>query len=358
MTEKVLKAAIVGTGGIAAKHAESLHKLPDAVELVAATDLDADRLAKFCADKRIPRSHPSLQEMLEHEDLDLVQLCTPPGVHAEQALLCLRAGASVICEKPPTLSLAEFDRIAQAEKETGKHFVSIFQHRYGTAATAVKKLIDQQTLGRPLVSVCNTLWYRSAKYYQVEWRGKWETEGGGPTLGHGIHQLDLYGHLLGDWRDISARAVTLEREIAVEDVSLATISFENGGVGAIINSVLSPREVSYLRFDFTDGTLEVEHLYGHAVPNWRFTPAPHAADRAIWPPDEADVPSHHGVQIAETVEDLRNGRRPAVTGPGLRRTMEIVTGLYASAFTGHTVAREELGPDNPFYHSLNGKPKA
>lgn len=358
MTDKVLRAAIVGTGGIAAKHADSLHNLSDDVELVAATDLDADRLAKFCADKGIPRSYPSLTQLLEREEIDLVQLCTPPGVHADQALECLRAGASVICEKPPTLTLAEFDRIAEVERETGRHFVSIFQHRYGTAAASVKKLIEQQALGRPLVSVCNTLWYRSAKYYEVEWRGKWETEGGGPTLGHGIHQIDLYGHLLGDWRDISARAVTLEREISVEDVSLATIGFENGSVGTIINSVLSPREVSYLRFDFTDGTLEVEHLYGHAVPNWRFTPAPHATDREIWPPSEPDVPSHHGVQIAEVVADLRNGRRPGVTGPALRRTMEIVTGIYASAFTGRTVTRAELGPDNPFYHSLNGKPTA
>jgi predicted dehydrogenase len=165
------------------------------------------------------------------------------------------------------------------------------------------------------------------------------------------------GYLLGEWSTISAHAPRLARDLETEDASFAHLTFANGCVASIVNSVLSPRQESYLRIDFEYGTLEASYLYDYRLDSWRYTPAPgHTAEPALWPPNGPDVPSSHEAQFSEILDSLRAGRRPAATGEGLRRTMEIVTGLYASAFTGRPVLRPELSPDNPFYHHLNGTP--
>ena len=90
--------------------------------------------------------------------------------------------------RPP--SLDELEQMTDAASAAGRELAVVFQQRTGTAAAHVKRLLDSGALGRPLLAQCQTLWYRDAAYFAVPWRGKWETEGGGTTLGHGIHQLD------------------------------------------------------------------------------------------------------------------------------------------------------------------------
>ena len=95
----------------------------------------------------------------------------------------------------------------------------------------LRSLIQEQAMGRLLVGLCNTTWYRNEAYYAVPWRGKWATELGGPTMGHGIHQIDLFLWLLGDWEEVRAMAGTLYHDIEVEDVSMAVVRFANGAMG-------------------------------------------------------------------------------------------------------------------------------
>ena len=107
----------------------------------------------------------------------------------------------------------------------------------------------------------------------MPWRGRWDTEGGGPTMGHGIHQMDLLGYLLGDWSEISAVTRRQVRRMDTEDLSLAHVTFASRAVASVINSVLSPRQESYLRFDFERATVELSHLYGYGDDDWQITPA-------------------------------------------------------------------------------------
>src|SRR5690606_1825483 len=210
----------------------------------------------------------------------LVSVPTPPGSHAEIAIEVLRAGHSVLLEKPPVLSLAELDAVAAAERQSAGRVYVIFQHRHASGARRASELPGRGALGRPHLAVCETLWFRPRSYFDPDWRGTWVGEGGGPTLGHGIHQIDLLLHLLGPWRTITATAVRLDRPVEFEDVSLATVTFENGAVATVINSLLSPRELSRIRIDTTGGTLEVNHLYGYSDADWTFHPAPDAARAA------------------------------------------------------------------------------
>ncbi|WP_046471084.1 Gfo/Idh/MocA family protein [Allosalinactinospora lopnorensis] len=341
-----VRAAIVGTGTIARFHIEALQSMPDQVETVAAVDVAEENLARFGARYGIPGRYSDLPEMLCEAAPDLVHICTPPALHREQVVTCLKAGVSVLVEKPPALSLAEFEDMASAEGGQGPWVATLFQHRFGSGARRV----------RALVAVCHTTWYREQSYFDVPWRGRWETEGGGPTMGHGIHQMDLLTALLGDWVEVSATAHQQARDVETEDISLAHVTFANGAVASVVNSLVSSREESYIRIDFEHATIELPHLYGYGDDDWRVTPAPGFEETvmAAWRAGESGVNSGHAAQITHVVAAVRAKQAPPVTSADSLRTLRLVAGVYASAFQRRPVTPADLGPGSPFHDRMNG----
>ncbi|WP_432562266.1 Gfo/Idh/MocA family protein [Kineococcus sp. SYSU DK003] len=371
--EQVLRVGLVGCGGIARSHGRAYTANPRA-RLVAAHDVDPAATKKF-AEEFGTAPCDSLADLVA-QDVQLVSVCTPPGTHTATTIALLELGVSVLLEKPPTVNLADMDLIAQAEQASAGSVYVVFQHRHGSAAKRAHRLLAQGALGAPQVAVCETLWYRPESYFDPDWRGNWAGEGGGPTLGHGIHQIDLLLHLMGEWTTLDARAARIARPVEFEDVSMAAVSFANGAVASVTTSLLSPRETSRIRIDTTGGTLEVNHLYGYADADWSWFPLPDAQTLAangvdpgrssgdgtpatavtdVWQAAaETDVPSAHAAQIDELVDDLLAGRSHPTTLASTRPTMEFVTALYASALEGATIARADLTPDQAFYRHLHG----
>ncbi len=349
------RAAIVGTGAIATSHAEALREAAERIELVAVVDVDADRAAAFATQWGVPRVYPRVAALLDVEDLDVVHVCTPPQVHVPLALECLAADVNVLVEKPPALSLSEIDTLIAAERTSSGRVATVFQHRFGPAAIRLRRMVSEGVLGRSLVAKSDTLWYRDDAYFAVPWRGTWESEGGGPTMGHGIHQFDLMLSVLGPWQEIRALAARQARDVATEDVSMALVTFADGTVASVVNSLLSPRETSQLRFDFERATVEVEHLYGYTDANWTVTAAPgHDEVVDLWRKEQSEVASGHGCQLGAFLDALDSGETPPVTLADTRNTMEFVAALYASAFTGTAVKAGQIGPDSPFYATMEG----
>ncbi|MBI5960661.1 MAG: Gfo/Idh/MocA family oxidoreductase [Chloroflexi bacterium] len=351
------RAALIGPGAFAPTHVKAARAAADRVTVAAAAGLDAEQVRAFCAQHDIPAAYTDTAEMLAEVKPDLVFICTPPAPHSELSVQCLDAGAWVFCEKPLCASLAEFDQIAAAEARSGRYVSTVSQWRFGSAAQHLKRLITTQEMGHPLVGVCQTLWYRGVDYYQVPWRGHWATEIGGPTLGHGIHLMDLFLWLMGDWREVRAMAGTLDRPIEVEDVSMALIQFENGMMGNITNSVLSPRQETYLRLDFQRATVEVKTLYGYTNAEWQYSAvenSPDTADVKRWQNIETDRPSSHSIQLAAMLDSMDRNERPLVSGVEARRILEFIASLYKAAFTGQPVLRGSITPDDPFYHAMHG----
>ncbi|AXE83949.1 Gfo/Idh/MocA family oxidoreductase [Streptomyces sp. Go-475] len=353
------RVAVVGTGAIVSgSHLPALRAHSDRVELVAAVDVDQERLDAFreLAGEQVA-GYTSVDAMLDAARPDLVLIGTPPSLHRDQTVAALKAGAWVLCEKPLTLSLAEYDEIAAAEEASGAYAAVVFQHRYGSGAVHARELITSGELGAPLVAHCQTTWHRDAAYYAVPWRGKWASEGGGPTMGHGIHQYDLMLHLLGEWEEIRAMAARLVHDTESEDVSTALVRFRSGALATVVNSVLSPDEVSRIRIDCADATVELTHLYGHSNDSWVYTPAPHvASDRAIaWRTPAHDVPSSHTAQLGALLDAYDSGTRPPGSGQEARATLEFAAALYKAAFTGRSVHAGEIGPGDPFYEAMHGE---
>ncbi|RNE67064.1 Gfo/Idh/MocA family protein [Cryobacterium tepidiphilum] len=346
MTDRNLRAAIVGTGAIAAAHAQALTDYPHA-DIVAAVDVSAERAGEFASRWGIPASYASAEELLAAGEVDVVHVCTPPGVHAEQTIAALDAGAHVVVEKPPALSLDQLDAMTDAATRNDRALAVVFQQRTGTAAAHVRGLLETGALGRPLIATCQTLWYRDPAYFEVPWRGKWATEGGGPTLGHGIHQIDLLAWLLGDWASVQGQLWHLAREVETEDASTAVVTFASGAVASVITSLLSPRETSSIRIDTEKATITVDHLYGHGHDNWRITPAPGVGDdeAASWVLPAVEEPSGHGPLLRDIYDALRSGGPLPATAADPSRSFEIVTAVYSSAATGRPVTPATLRDD-------------
>jgi predicted dehydrogenase len=354
---KNYRAALVGTGGIGEAHVRAVESTQGRVILEAAVDIDLERVSGFAKRNEIPHVFTDYGTMLREVRPEIVMIATPPSQHAQMSIMAMDAGAWVFCEKPLCGSLAELDLIQQAEDRTGCYTSCVFQMRFASSMAHLRRMVESGQLGRPLVGVCNTLWFRDAAYYNVPWRGRWETELGGPTMGLGIHAMDQFLHLLGDWKDVRAVAATLDRDIEVEDVSMAIVKFANGALGSIVNSALSPRQETYLRIDYQHATVELKHLYGYTRDNWLLTPMlPGQDDNLLqtWQSAPPDVGSTHGAQLNALVHDLDANRRPLTSGNEARRTVELLTAIYKSAFTGEVVEQGSIKAGDSFYSALHG----
>ncbi len=356
---------IIGTGAIADHHAEAVAAHPGRAVVVAGVDVDAGRAQAFAAKHGLPAWGTDLAVALAGElptadggttgRPDLAHICTPPGSHLPLALQCLEAGVPVLMEKPPALSLAEMDRLIDASERTGVPVSVVVQQRFGGAGVRAARLLAAGARGRPLVATCDTLWFRGPEYYAAPWRGRWDVEGGGATMGLGIHQIDLLLTLIGPWSEVSAMAAREARDIQTENVSMAVVRFDNGALATIATSALSPRQTSHVRIDAERATVEVEHLYGYGDRNWTVTPAPGQDDvAALWATDERSPDSGHESQLAAVLDALDAGDAPPVTLADARGTLELVAAIYASAFTGTVVRRGEIGPGHPFYDRMDG----
>ncbi len=352
-----LRTAIIGTGGIAKAHLKAIESNKDIIELKAICDTDQERLQAFA--ERAPQAHGyrSFEEVLAHEDLDLVQLATPPSAHVALSIQAMRAGINVLCEKPLCGSLADCRKILETEEQTGKWCASVFQFRYGSGTIHLQNLQRENTLGRPLVAVCNTLWYRPRHYYDKEWRGRWSTELGGPTVGHGIHAMDHLLSILGDWEEVRADIGTLDRPIDVEDISMAIIRFANGAMASVVNSVLSPLQETYLRVDYQKATVTLKHLYGYKNEDWTFHPVEGAGEEIsqcfkVLPENQS---SDHAAQIKAIHQDILAGRKPQTTGVAAESTIDLISSLYKAALTGQPVTRRSILPGDPYYEAFHGQ---
>ena len=231
ITVKTLRFGILGCGMVANIHARAIKEIPGA-ELVAVCDADPARARAF-AEKYGAHPFSDFSEMLA-SDIDIVCICTPSFLHAQNAIEALDKGKHVVLEKPMAFTAAEADKVIAASDASGKKLTVISQLRFSDDVKKVKKLVEEGAFGK--ITLCNLFmkYYRSREYYSGSpWKGKLAFDGGGALMNQGIHGVDLLIYIMGDVKSIRGSIGTLHHDIETEDTAVATVEFECGALGVI-----------------------------------------------------------------------------------------------------------------------------
>jgi predicted dehydrogenase len=347
-----LRVAVVGLG-IGWQHLQSYRALPELYDVVAVCDLDAEKASKAAAEFEVPHVLGDFQDVLELYALDVIDVCTPPHLHFEQAKAALASGRHAICEKPLVPSLALVDELASAERESGKRLMPIFQYRFGAGLQKLKHLVERGIAGRAYLTTVETAWTRGKAYYAVDWRGRWKTELGGVLLSHAIHAHDIVCYVLGPIANVFARSATLVNPIETEDCAAVSVEFADGSLASLSATLGSSVEISRLRFCFENLTAESGLApYTCTFDPWTFTAATPAIESRM---QEAlrDFDSGHQLyagQFHRFHAALASGGPLPVSLEDARAALELVTAMYHSAET-HEPVSLPLASDHPKYES-------
>ena len=227
----MLNVAIIGTGNIARLHIMAYLEFPKRCKITHLVDIFPDRAEEKISSFKLEGAQvfDSHKKILKDPTIDLVSICTPPYVHAEIAIDFLKAGKHVIVEKPMAASLKECDAMIAAAKKSGKILSPVAQNRFRSPVYNLKKTLDSGLIGKVVHAQIDSLWWRGHCYYDLWWRGTWEKEGGGCTLNHAVHHIDMLGWMLGAPAKISAiMSNTSHDNSEVEDISVAAMLYKAG----------------------------------------------------------------------------------------------------------------------------------
>ncbi len=221
--------AIIGAGNIAKNHIEGYLKLVDRCEIKVICDVYKEKAEKLADDNLL---HVDIYQnytfIFDRDDIDIVSICLPPSFHQQVTCDFLQRNINVLCEKPMAASLKEAKLMVDQASRSSAILSIVSQNRFNKSLMKVKEMIDSNIFGKIVYTRVNSMWYRGDNYYNLWWRGTWEKEGGGCTLNHSVHQIDLMGWLLGNPISIYSTIKNyLHTNSEVEDTSLSIIEFAN-----------------------------------------------------------------------------------------------------------------------------------
>lgn len=350
---RILNVAVVGCGIGRSHIVEGYLPNADKFRLVALCDLNQEKLDQVGAEFGIERRVVNFDDLLGMDDIDVIDVCTPPGAHLSMVSAALRAGKHVVCEKPLVGSLKDVDAIMELEKSARGLLMPVFQYRFGDGIEQAKAVIDAGIAGKAYCGTVETMWRREAPYYAVPWRGKWKTELGGVLMGHAIHPHDIFTYLMGDIARMFGRVATRVNPIEVEDVISASLEMQSGALASFTATLGSVDEITRIRLQFENVTIESDHApYNPGHEPWKILPrndeikARIEAFLANW----QHVPSRFQTQMARFHDAISGKGALPVTSRDSRRALELVTAFYHSSSTHQEVVLP-LGPDHPLYES-------
>ena len=216
---------IVGYGAIGPIHAEALKDVKN-VEFYAVCDIDARKI-ELCQSEYDVKSYADFDEMLCDEDIYSVHICTPHYLHFQMIKKALKAGKSVVCEKPLTMTKKEFDELLRLDGN--ERVCAILQNRLNRCIKKFREIIKNGEMGAIKTVKGIMTWQRTKEYYDSdEWRGKWDTEGGGVLINQAVHSMDFFNYLIGDVKELRAQMTNFSLDsIEVEDTFCAYLTFAN-----------------------------------------------------------------------------------------------------------------------------------
>jgi predicted dehydrogenase len=352
----MLSVAIIGTGNISRLHVEGYLAFPGRCKITHLVDVYPEKAEqmneKFKLNAKVSKSY---KDILNDPDIKLVSICTPPYTHAETAIDFLKAGKNVLVEKPMAASLEECDAMIAAAKKSGVVFSVVAQNRFRDPITNLKKILDSGKIGRVVHAQVDSLWWRGHSYYDLWWRGTWEKEGGGCTLNHAVHHIDMLGWMLGLPSKVSAMLSNAAHDNAeVEDISVAVLQYSGGALAQITSSVIHHGEEQQVIFQGEKARVSAPWKVAANVAQPNGFPSKEQNEALINELNDyyAALPKFahtgHEGQIDDVLGAIEKGGEPLITGKDGRNTIELITAIYKAGSLGQTVDLP-ITRDDPFY---------
>lgn len=333
MAEKI-KFAVVGCGHIGKRHAEMITRNSDS-ELVALIDVK-DKSVLGIDNYNVP-FYNSLEKFLAtNPDVDVINIASPNGFHAEQALLALEAKKHVVLEKPMALSKADAENVIFKALQVHKQVFAVMQNRYSPPSEWLKVLLESGKLGKIFMVQINCYWNRDERYYKPEsWHGKKELDGG-TLFTQFSHFIDLMYWYFGDITNIQAKFADFNHKKLTdfEDSGFVSFEFINGGMGCInySTSVWDKNLESSITVIAENGSIKVGGQYMNEVEYCHIkdyempilAPTNPGNDYGAY---KGSAANHH--YIIENVVDVLNGRASITTNAleGLK-VVDIIERIY------------------------------
>jgi predicted dehydrogenase len=353
----MIRVAIVGVGNISRLHFEAYLTFAERCEIVALADILPERAQNALERYRLKnaRIFASHKEMLSAlgSKIDVVSVCTPPYCHAEITIDALRAGCHVLVEKPMAASLAECDAMLAAEQESGRLLSVVAQNRFRSPIDTLKRVLDTGLIGRVLHAQIDSHWWRGHSYYDLWWRGRWDKEGGGCTLNHAVHHIDMLLWMMGLPERVTAVLSNAAHDNAeVEDISVAILEYPMGAIAQITSSVIHHGEEQQVIFQGEKARVSAPWKVSASNSQPNGFPVSNRDLEAELNAFAASMPAlaheGHTAQIADVLGAIETGTHPAIGGVSGRSTIELITAIYKAGSQRQTVTLP-LTKDDPFY---------
>ena len=330
-----IKFAVVGQGHIGKRHAEMLRRNPDC-ELLAVCDIQPKEALGLNNLKET--FYSSMDEMISSQkDIEVVNICTPNGLHAAQALLALESGKHVVIEKPMALHSKDCEKIIYKSLQMHKQVFCVMQNRYSPPAKWLKEIVEKKIIGEVFMVQLNCYWNRDERYYKKGgWKGSQDLDGG-TLFTQFSHFIDIMYWIFGDIAELQTKFTdfTHTKLTAFEDSGFVNFHFVNGGMGALNYStaIWEKNMESSISVIGSNGSVKIGgqymdkveycHIKNYSVPELEATAPPNDYGSYM-----GSANNHH--LVIQNVADTLNGKTTIKTNAleGLK-VVDIIERIYS-----------------------------
>jgi UDP-N-acetyl-2-amino-2-deoxyglucuronate dehydrogenase len=335
-----LKVGVAGCGRISKNHFGSISQYPNDLELVSVCDIDPEALAEAKSRYGV-NGHAELTAMLANEELDLIVLCTPSGLHPQQAILAAKHGVHVISEKPMATRYDQGLKMVKACDEAGVRLFVVKQNRRNATLQILKRAIDEKRFGAIKMVHLNVFWTRPQEYYDhgPGWRGTWEFDGGA-FMNQASHYVDLVEWLIGPVERVQAMMSTT-RNIEAEDTGVINIKWRSGALGSMAVTMLTyPKNLEgSITILGEKGTAKVGGVAVNEIQAWEFD-EPRDYDNEVMSASYETTSVYgrgHPLYYKNVIEVMRGDAEPETDGREGLKSLEFLTAAYLAARDGGSV---------------------
>jgi len=311
-----LQVAVIGSGAIGSVHAARWAEVSGA-RIAAICDEDTNA-AMQAANQYGAAAHTDWRSLVESREIDIVDICTPPNLHAEIAVRAIDNGKHVLCEKPLARNAAEARSIVEKAEGTSVRLMTAFCHRFHPPILFAKDLIDNDDLGR--IIMLRSRFSGLSSGMEESWVSDKVIAGGGVLLDIAVHSIDLFRYLVGEVAGAAGKLATYNPKLKVEDSAALVLKGESGALGVVEASWATPGGRNVVELYGTAGACFVDYDSTQV----RFK----TADMAVWETREIAGPDRFQREILHFADAVRGLQPLECTGFDGLRANEIVEEIY------------------------------